>query len=55
MSSSRDAGYAAQAAFEIKQSKCHKAKDGEHDFEQKGSWPSSYGTCRYCGVTYYDK
>jgi hypothetical protein len=55
MSSSRDAGYAADDAMKTIDSKCPKAKDGKHDFKTIGSGPSSGGECKNCGTSYYWK
>lgn len=53
MSSSIDAGHAAEVARKIKQSDC--IRGGEHDWERLGSYPSTWGKCRKCGATYFDK
>lgn len=55
MSSIIDSGRSARDAERVRQSKCEKSKDGKHDWEDRGSWPSTWGECRYCGATYFDK
>ena len=55
MGSSMSSGHAAKVAQQVRASECPKAKDGKHDWEAKGSWPSTWGECRKCGDTYFDK
>lgn len=53
MGSVMDWGKAQEQASKVKISKCEKG--GEHDWERKGSWPSTWGECKKCGATYFDK
>lgn len=55
MSSSRDAGAAAETASKIRDSWCPKSTDGSHVWDEKGSWPSRWGVCQHCGVSWFSK
>lgn len=55
MSSLIDSGYQAKEAERVRQQQCPKAADGKHDWKQFGSWPSTWGECKRCGATYFDK
>lgn len=54
MSSSYDAGKAADAANEVLDSKC--GKGDEHDWKNHFMYsPSSWGECRKCGKKWFNK
>lgn len=55
MSSIIDSGCAAKQAEEIRKTPCPKSKNGKHNWEDRGSWPSTWGECKNCKATYYDK
>ena len=55
MGSSLTSGNAAKTARLIQATKCKESKDGKHEWKVKGSWPSTWGECVHCHITYFDK
>ena len=53
MSDGYSSGASADRASKIKDSKCKEG--GEHDWEEKGVWPSSCEQCKKCGIIIFWK
>lgn len=57
MSSSIDSGKTADEANRIRETSCKgkDAKDKKHEWVEKGTWPSTWQTCKHCKVNVYSK
>lgn len=55
MTSSIDAGSTGNDATRITNTKCPKSIDGKHLWLRYGQWPSVWGECKHCAVTWYSK
>jgi len=55
MGSVYSSGYYADVAHKTRQSQCEKSEDKKHEWIEHGSWPSTWGECKHCKETYFDK
>jgi hypothetical protein len=55
MGSIMDWGRNQEEAEKTRESKCKSSPNGVHEWKMRGSWPSSWGECKYCKETFYSK